>query len=71
MVLPAECNNKTDMFPPELYDPSSYCMGKYGVEVRDGWMDTQYWGKGESVAFLHTYQHTHTYICTSEPYVSD
>lgn len=45
MRLPCSTNNVTDMFPPTVYDPSAYCMQKWGVKTRPGWMKAEYWGK--------------------------
>jgi len=46
MGIPFSTNNVTDMFPPTVYDPSAYCMQKWGVKARPGWMKAEYWGKG-------------------------
>ena len=46
MMLPSDTNHVTDMFPPHHFDPSQHCMDKFGVKYRNGWMKTQYWGKG-------------------------
>lgn len=49
MSLPCDTNNVTDMFPPTTFDPSDYCQKTYGVTRRKGWMETQFWGKGEHI----------------------
>lgn len=59
MVLVSDTNNKTDMFPAVKFDPSAYCMEKYGVEQRPGWMNAQYWGKGKQ----RRYQNTTLRVC--------
>lgn len=47
MMLPSDTNNVTDMFPPNVFDPSDYCMDKYGVQYRKDWMKISYWGGGK------------------------
>ena len=47
MRLPIITNNVTDMFPPTSYDPSAYCLERWGVEARPDWTSTQFWGSGK------------------------
>ena len=52
MMLPSDTNNDTDMFPPNVFDPSKHCLDKFGVKYRKEWMKIQYWGTGKVYEFL-------------------
>lgn len=44
-----ESNNVTDMFPPMKFTEQQreqYCVKRWGVVPRPGWLKTQYWGNG-------------------------
>jgi len=44
--MDSSTNNVTDMFPPHVYNSTSYCHDKWGVVKRPNWTIVEFWGKG-------------------------